>query len=56
MNPKKWKRTVLVLCAACLLLTGCTAEDELTPSGSNAWSRGVILGTTAGDPVAVAVW
>jgi hypothetical protein len=56
MSLRKWKRTALVLCAACLLLTGCTAEDELTPSGSNAWSRGVILGTTAGDPAAVAVW
>jgi len=50
------KCLVLVLCSVCLLVAGCKAEDELTARGSDEWSRGVILGTTEADPVAVAVW
>ncbi len=51
--PKKW--AAIVLCVICLL-TSCTAEDGLTASGSGEWSRGVILGTTKANPVAVAAW
>ncbi len=50
----KW--TTLVLCTVCLLVAGCTTENELTASGSDEWSRGVIIGSTEADPVAVATW
>ncbi len=45
-----------MLCVAGFLVTGCTAGGELTASGSAEWSRGVVLGTTEADPVAVAAW
>jgi hypothetical protein len=54
MNLKK--QAILILCAACLLATGCTAKSGVTASGSDEWSRGVILGTTEADPVAVTTW
>ena len=50
------KRTILVFCMTCLLITGCTVGDGVTPSGSDEWSRGVIIGSTEADPVAVATW
>jgi hypothetical protein len=53
MNSKKW--LLLILCVGCLLVAGCTAEEELTASGSDGWSRGTVVGTAA-EEVAVAVW
>lgn len=54
MHFKKW--SALIVCLACLLLAGCTAGDGSTASGSDEWSRGVIVGTTEADTVAVAAW
>ena len=54
MDFKKWP--LLILCAACLLVAGCAAEDGSTASGSDEWSRGVIIGTTEADTVAVTAW
>ncbi len=54
MNLKR--QVTLVLCAVCLFMTGCTANDDLTTSGSEEWSRGVIVGASGEDPVAVATW
>lgn len=54
MDFRKWP--LLILCAAGLLVAGCTAEDGSTASGSDEWSRGVIIGTTEADTVAVAAW
>lgn len=54
MNLKK--QAILIFCTACLLMTGCTADSGVTTSGSEEWSRGVILGTTEADPVAVTTW
>jgi hypothetical protein len=53
MNPRKW--LLLILCTGCLLVVGCTAEEGLTASGSDGWSRGTVVGTAA-DEVTVAVW
>ncbi|HEY72236.1 MAG TPA: hypothetical protein G4N99_03095 [Thermoflexia bacterium] len=50
------KLTALVLCMACLLMAGCQSQNELTASGSDEWSRGIIVGSTEADPVAVATW
>ena len=50
------KRTMLIFCVACFLMAGCTTEDGLTASGSEEWSRGVIIGTSGENPVAVATW
>jgi hypothetical protein len=50
------KRMMSVLCVACFLMTGCTTDDGLTASGSEEWSRGVIIGTSRENPVAVATW
>jgi hypothetical protein len=54
MKLKAWP--MLALCVMCVLATACTAGQELTRSGSDAWSRGVVLGETEADPVAVGVW
>lgn len=50
-----WWRTV-ALCAALALIAGCAAEHGVTSSGSDQWSRGVILDTTPAEVVAVAAW
>ena len=48
-----WWRTV-ALCAVLALMTDCAAEHGVTSSGSDQWSRGVILDTTPAEVVAVA--
>ncbi len=50
------KRLTLALCVLCLLATGCQTKDGLTASGSDEWSRGVVVGLTKAKPVAVAAW
>jgi hypothetical protein len=50
------KRTALIFCLIGLLLAGCTADSGVTASGSDEWSRGLIVGSTEADPVAVATW
>ena len=50
------KQAILIFCAACLLVSSCTAKSGVTASGSDEWSRGVILSTTGADLVAVAAW
>ncbi len=54
MKIAKWVMAVLL--TICLLMTGCTTENAVTASGSDEWSRGVIVGSTEADPVAVATW
>jgi hypothetical protein len=54
MKSKQW--TLVTLCIVCLLATSCTSTEDLTASGSDEWSRGVVLDTTEADPVAVTVW
>ncbi|MBU0703596.1 MAG: hypothetical protein KKC18_06990 [Chloroflexi bacterium] len=54
MNRKKL--ATLALGIVCLLVAGCQAERELTMSGSDEWSRGVVVGSTEADPVAVTTW
>lgn len=54
MKLQKW--VTLIVCLTCLLVTGCTTENELTTSGSDEWSRGVVIGSTEADPVAIATW
>ena len=48
------KSVTLALGIVCLLASGCQAESEVTTSGSDEWSRGVVVGSTEADPVAVA--
>ncbi|RLC91002.1 MAG: hypothetical protein DRI79_04020 [Chloroflexi bacterium] len=50
------KLPLLILCTVCLVTAGCQAGNGLTASGSDEWSRGVVLGTTEAYTVAVAVW
>ncbi len=50
------KRLASVLCLLCLLAAGCQTKDGLTASGSDEWSRGVIVGLTKAKPAAVATW
>jgi len=42
-----------LVCMVCLL-AGCVADDGSTASGSQYWSRGVVLGSTEADTVALA--
>ena len=54
VSLNKW--LVFVLCVTCLLAAGCASDDGLMASGSDEWSRGVVIGSTEADPVAVATW
>ncbi len=50
------RQVLSIICAVGLLLAGCTAGSGVTQSASDEWSRGVIIGATEADPVALATW
>jgi hypothetical protein len=50
------KRVRLMVLCLLWFVAGCTPISQLTTSGSEMWSRGVILGTTPKEAVAVAAW